>query len=78
MLWAAREGYVGSLDGLLDLMLWDETIELPYTVRLFGTAGLPKDVREEIKLVRHHLVEACAGLRALRGRRVTIRFETYP
>jgi hypothetical protein len=72
------EGYVGSLDGLLDLMLWDETIEPPYTVRLFGTAGLPEDVREEIELVRDHLVRACAEFRARRGRRVTIRLETYP
>ena len=69
-----------SIDALIDSMVWGgvNEVALPYTVRVFGTAKLPKDVRDHVELVRHHLTEACAYFRNQEGHDLGLRFETYP
>lgn len=46
-----------SPDALIDSMIWGgiNAVEPPYTIRISGTAGLPKDVREHIDLVKQAL-----------------------
>ncbi len=49
-----------SPDALIDSMIWGgiNAVEPPYTVRISGSATLPKDVRDHIELVKCALAEA--------------------
>ena len=76
----APEGYARNINALLEWMLWDEREETkpPYSVRIIGSANLPKDVRDEVEYVQQAVARACAEFRWRKGRDVVIRFETYP
>ena len=74
----APEGHGKSVNALIDSMVWGgmNKVEPPYTIRIFGIAKLPEDVREEIELLRHALPEACAEFRSREGRDLGIRIRS--
>ena len=46
-----------SPDAFIDSMIWGgiNAVEPPYTIRISGAATLPKDVREQVELVKQDL-----------------------
>ena len=76
----APKGHGRSVDGLIDSMIWGgmNAIDPPYTVRILDADKLPKDVREEIELVKRELAEARTEFRKRKGRDVEVNFEIEP
>jgi hypothetical protein len=76
----APNGYERNINALLEWMLWDEREETqpPYTVRIIGTAKLPKEVRDEVEYVKQAVARACLEFRTWRGRDAVIQLETSP
>ncbi len=74
----APEWHGRNLNALTDSMIWGgiNEVEPPYTIQIRGTAGLSKDVLDEIELAKRALSEARAQYRAVRGRDREGRLET--
>jgi len=66
-----------SPDALIDSMIWGgiNAVEPPYTIRISGTATLPKDVRDEVDLVKQVLAEGRMDYRNRRGGDVEVAIE---
>ena len=78
----AEEGYASSLDGLLELLVWDHAfpntayvISPPYTIRIQKTKTLSKDILDEIDLIIRYLLEAREEFRIRRGHDINVNME---
>lgn len=69
-----------SPDAFIDSMIWGgiNAVEPPYTIRISGTAMLPKDVREYIELVKQALAEGRLDYQRREGRDVEVAIEIEP
>jgi hypothetical protein len=66
-----------SPDALVDSMIWGgiNTVEPPYTVRIYGAAKLPKDVRDEVELTKRVLADGRVDYRSRRSGDVEVVIE---
>lgn len=66
-----------GIDAMIDSMIWGEIneVEPPYTVRLVNTRQLPKEIRDEIELLKQELETARLDHRDREGRDVQANFE---
>jgi RNAse (barnase) inhibitor barstar len=74
----APKDHGGNLNAVIDSMIWGgmNTVEPPYTVRVLEMTMLPKDLREEIELLKRRLDQARIEFQTRRGRDVEVNFET--
>jgi hypothetical protein len=65
----APQWHSHSPDALIDSMIWGgiNAIEPPYTIRISGTVAIPKQVIEEIELVKNVLAEGRLEYQNRRG-----------
>jgi hypothetical protein len=69
-----------SVDALIDSMIWGgiNAVEPPYTVKVRNVSCLPKDVIDEIELIKHELAEARAELNSRKGHDIEVQLEIVP
>jgi len=74
----APEAHGYNINALIDSIIYGgiNKIDPPFTVRIFGTTKLPKDLRDEIKLYVDVLIEARDEARGPDGGDVDVQFET--
>ena len=66
-----------SPDALIDSMIWGgiNAVEPPYTIRISGAATLPKDVHDEVELVKGVLTKGRIDYQSRRGGGVEVAIE---
>ena len=66
-----------SIDAMINSMIWGEIneVEPPYTIRLVNTRRLPKEIRDEIELLKQELEKARLDHRDREGHDVQANFE---
>lgn len=73
----APKGHGRNPNALVDSIVWGgmNRLEPPYTIRIFRTVLLPKDVREHIGLVERDIVKARMEYRKQQGGDVEVAIE---
>jgi hypothetical protein len=73
----APKGHGLSPDALIDSMVWGgmNSVEPPYTVRISGTASLPKEVRDDVEEASKFLEEGRKDYQRSRGGDVDVAIE---
>jgi hypothetical protein len=76
----APKHHGSNLNAVVDSMIWGgmNTVEPPFTIRVLAANRLPKNVREEIELVKKCLDEGRVEFRTRRGHDVEVNFEIVP
>jgi hypothetical protein len=76
----APEWHGHSVGALIDSMIWGgiNAVEPPYTVKVRNVSRLPKDVIDEIELVKSVLAEARAEFNQRNGHDVEVQLEIAP
>lgn len=76
----APEGHGQSPDALIDSMIWGgmNAVDAPYTVRISGTANLPKDVLNYIEVAQQVLAEGRLDYQSRRGGDVEVAIQIEP
>jgi hypothetical protein len=69
-----------STNALVDSMVWGDinSLEPPYTVRVSGLEFVPREVRDEVELVKLDLDEAGRHFHHQKGRSAEVTFEISP
>jgi RNAse (barnase) inhibitor barstar len=74
----APEWHGRNLNALLDSMIWGgiNALKPPYTIKIWGLANLPKDVRNEVEMAKQDLAHGRMDYRSRRGGDVEVTMET--
>lgn|ERR1700724_3855860 len=74
----APEWHGRNLNALVDSMILGgiNAVEPPYTIRILGIEKLPKDVGDEIQMIKRTLAKARVEFYNSRGRDVKVHLET--
>jgi hypothetical protein len=66
-----------SVGALIDSMIWGgiNAVEPPYTIRLSSTGELPKEITDELEILKRIVPVSCAEFRVRKGHEVDVRFE---
>jgi hypothetical protein len=61
-------------------MIWGgiNSVEPPYTIKISGTAAVPKDVRDAVELAKEVLADGRLDYRSRRGGDVEVAIEIEP
>lgn len=72
------KGHGGNLNATIDSMIWGgmNAVEPPYVVRILNMKVLPKDVREEIELLKRCLDQARIEFKERKGHDIEVILET--
>jgi hypothetical protein len=74
------KGHGRSVNALLDSMVWGgmNDVEPPYVVRISGLSGAPRDVVDEVNLVKVEMADSREEFRKREGHDVEVSIETLP
>lgn len=76
----APKSHGRNANALIDSMIWGgiNAVEPPYTIRISGTAILPKDLREHVELVKQDLASGRLDYQRREGGDVGVSIDIEP